>query len=267
MIHAHPARPNFAAMESLAEQADDSEESDDSESEADVALPSASGMSMSSVHLPNPPALAVSRNSSGEFISRSGTATPRSQPATPGAHVQKRLLSFLAELSTEIQDGALGEKLFDGTPDRERMNTSQRHWETLKSLFPLKRDTMSRLRADAEKFTYNPKFTNDMGYPTNQSINSSEFSRLFENINLNNIGSPYNLEEMGCIRNTRDYEREILDQVAVATGARPDEVTGYITHGGTEAALYGLWNGRQRLEIASGKLPVLYYSAECHYSR
>merc|ERR1719433_482098 len=195
------------------------------------------------------------------------SAKSMSREATPGAHVQKRLLGFLAELSSEIQDGSLGEKLFDGTVDRERMNTSQRHWETLKSLFPLKRETMSRLRSDAEKFTYNPKFTNDFGYPTNQSINSSEFSRLFENINLNNIGSPYNLEEMGCIRNTRNYEREILDQVAVATGAHPDEVTGYITHGGTEGSLYGLWNGRQRLEIASGGvLPVLYYSAECHYS-
>lgn len=234
---------------------------EDSEDESDVGSGLGSVMSMSQ------PLSPVRTTSSGSFSSRSATNTSSSsKEATPGVHVQKRLLSFLAELSTEIKDGSLSEKLFDGTPERERMNSSQLHWETLKSLFPLKRNTMARLRSDAEKFTYNPKFTNDMGYPTNQSINSSEFSRLFENINLNNIGSAYNLEEMGCVRNTRDYEREVLDQVAVATGAHPDEVTGYITHGGTEAALYGLWNGRQRLEIASGTLPVLYYSAECHYS-
>lgn len=248
---------------------------ENSEDDSDFGTVPGSVMSLSpsgpatSVKLPSPPPL-VPRTSSGGFSSRSATITPRGgsvPPPTPGAQVQKRLLSFLAELSTEIQDGSLSEKLFDGTPERERMNTSQLHWETLKNLFPLKRNTMSRLRSDAEKFTYNPKYTNDMGYPTNASINSSEFSRLFENINLNNIGSPYHLEEMGCIRNTRNYEREILDQIAVATGAHPDEVTGYITHGGTEAALYGLWNGRQRLEIASGGvLPVLYYSAECHYS-
>merc|ERR1719326_678114 len=181
----------------------------------------------------------------------------------------EKVLEFLEEVSRELQmadDRGV-------SPAPIPMNEHEKHWEELKDRFPLPAGAMDRLQETADKFANDPKYTNDLGYPTNQSIQSSEWSELFDKINLNNIGSPYNLEEMGCIRNTREYEREILDMVAEATGIHANAVTGYITHGGTEAALYGIWNAQQRLDGGVGTprgsvcfSPVMFYSAESHYS-
>jgi histidine decarboxylase len=77
---------------------------------------------------------------------------------------------------------------------------------------------------------------------------------------LNNLGDPF--AEHGTFRlATRAIEREVIAWFAELTHAPADGCWGYVTSGGTEGNLYGLYVARELLPDG-----LVYYSEATHYS-
>ena len=97
-----------------------------------------------------------------------------------------------------------------------------------------------------------------IGIPINLKLEYQELSNLF-GLFLNNIGDPF-------IERTRDlssrkFEQKVLSFFTSLYNLREEEAWGYVTAGGTEGNMYGLWMGRERYPDG-----VLFYSEESHYS-
>lgn len=96
-----------------------------------------------------------------------------------------------------------------------------------------------------------------LGYPCNLSFDYSELFP-FLNYSLNNIGDPFGSSNYRM--NTRELEQEVLDFFADLTEIPTDQYWGYVTSGGSEGTLYGVYLGREKL-----KNPIFYYSEHAHY--
>ena len=106
------------------------------------------------------------------------------------------------------------------------------------------------------------------GYPFDQETNLTGFYEwLLEtglcNTTLISVGSPY--KEAWDMLHVDEFEREVIDFIAGTFGFR-DNHWGVVTNGGTDGNLHGLYFGRKTLEAQSDKPPILYVSAEAHYS-
>ncbi|MFC0033679.1 histidine decarboxylase [Micromonospora chaiyaphumensis] len=97
-----------------------------------------------------------------------------------------------------------------------------------------------------------------VGFPVATDIDYSPLAPLFGSL-LNNIGDPWT--DPAGANHTKRYEREVLDWFADLFQAPADDRWGYVTSGGTEGNLYGLYLARARLPRA-----LVYHSAEAHYS-
>ncbi len=97
-----------------------------------------------------------------------------------------------------------------------------------------------------------------IGYPCNQLFDYREL-HPFLNYNMNNVGDPYAETNFGP--NTHDIEREVLETYAELTKAPKDNHWGYVTNGGTEGNLYGLYLARELHPKG-----IVYYSEDTHYS-
>ncbi|MEM7230746.1 MAG: histidine decarboxylase [Planctomycetota bacterium] len=97
-----------------------------------------------------------------------------------------------------------------------------------------------------------------IGYPCNSVFDYSELYRFLE-FPLNNVGDPF--ADSTYRVNTRDFEREVLSFFADLYRAPQDDYWGYMTSGGTEGNLYGLYLAREL--IPDG---IVYYSEDTHYS-
>ncbi|MCP3965774.1 MAG: histidine decarboxylase [Lentisphaerae bacterium] len=97
-----------------------------------------------------------------------------------------------------------------------------------------------------------------IGYPCNFAFDYSELLPFFS-YSFNNLGDPFNSSNYRL--NTLDYEREVIDFFADLTDMPVDERWGYVTNGGTEGNLYGLFLARETLPEA-----IVYYSEDTHYS-
>ncbi|SMM99506.1 histidine decarboxylase [uncultured Candidatus Thioglobus sp.] len=97
-----------------------------------------------------------------------------------------------------------------------------------------------------------------MGYPCSETYNYSELFPLFS-YSINNIGDPYLPSNYHL--NTHHFEQEVLDYFKNITHAT-QKTWGYITSGGTEGNLYGLYAAREAL----GDEAIVYYSEDSHYS-
>lgn len=97
-----------------------------------------------------------------------------------------------------------------------------------------------------------------IGYPCTGCFDYSELFR-FLSFPINNVGDPFN----PCTYHlhSRAFEREVLDWFAELMHAPADEWWGYVTNGGTEGNLYGLYLARE-LHPAG----MVYYSQDTHYS-
>lgn len=109
-----------------------------------------------------------------------------------------------------------------------------------------------------------------LGYQANQAIDYSALA-AFLRYSPNNIGDPYIDSNYGV--HSRVMEREVLDFVARLFHIDDRKYWGYVTTGGTEANIYGLYIGRNYLESlrvragASGHpQPRAYFSQDTHYS-
>jgi len=97
-----------------------------------------------------------------------------------------------------------------------------------------------------------------LGYPAAFDIRY-ETLIPFLSYGLNNVGDPF---IDGSYRlNTHAFEREVLEFFARMTRAPQDQWWGYVTNGGTEGNLYGMYLARELYPDG-----IVYFSQDSHYS-
>jgi len=97
-----------------------------------------------------------------------------------------------------------------------------------------------------------------VGYPCNEDFDFSELLRFFE-FAVNNVGDPFGGSNIPL--NTHDFEREVLAEFAEFAHAPKDGWWGYVTSGGTEGNMYGLYVARELFPEG-----ICYFSEDTHYS-
>ena len=98
-----------------------------------------------------------------------------------------------------------------------------------------------------------------IGYPTNNHIVHKDLFAQFLDIHANNIGDPF--VNSSFLMNTHDFEREALLFFADLYKIPRNDFWGYVTSGGTEGNLYGLFLARELYPEG-----ILYFSEDTHYS-
>ena len=97
-----------------------------------------------------------------------------------------------------------------------------------------------------------------LGYPLAKDFNYNEFAP-FLNLCINNVGDPESPSTLQI--DTKQTELEVISFFAELLSSSLNDVWGYVTNGGTEGNLYGLYLARE-----SFNRPVVYYSESTHYS-
>ena len=97
-----------------------------------------------------------------------------------------------------------------------------------------------------------------LGYPVNLSYDYDGLYHFFA-FTLNNVGDPFT--EAIYEINTRGFEREVVSFFAQLYHAPEDAWWGYVTNGGTEGNMYGLYLAREALPDG-----IVYFSHDTHYS-
>lgn len=97
-----------------------------------------------------------------------------------------------------------------------------------------------------------------VGYPCNERF---DYSELFPFLaySINNVGDPF--ASSNYRQNTHVFERELILELARLFHAEPESTWGYVTSGGTEGNLYGLYLARELYPKG-----IVYYSEDTHYS-
>ena len=98
---------------------------------------------------------------------------------------------------------------------------------------------------------------NLLGYPCSAEFDYSPLYR-FLRFPMNNVGDPFIPSNYQL--NTHDFEREVLADFATLTAA-PADHWGYVTNGGTEGNMYGIFLARELFPEG-----LVYYSEDTHYS-
>jgi histidine decarboxylase len=97
-----------------------------------------------------------------------------------------------------------------------------------------------------------------LGYPSAKDFDYNALEQ-FLRFPINNVGDPF---ADGTYRvETREFEREVVEFFAGIYRAPKDDWWGYVTNGGTEGNLYGLYLARELLPTG-----MVYYSEQTHYS-
>ena len=96
------------------------------------------------------------------------------------------------------------------------------------------------------------------GYPVNQDFDYSSLYPLLA-FAANNVGDPFGFSRYQS--NTHETEREVVRTMSELVRLPPDDAWGYVTAGGTEGNMYGIYVGREML-----REPVAYFSQDTHYS-
>ncbi|MEJ2534530.1 MAG: histidine decarboxylase [Gammaproteobacteria bacterium] len=98
----------------------------------------------------------------------------------------------------------------------------------------------------------------ELGYPSAFDIDYRPLEP-FLGFSLNNVGDPF---RTGSYRlNSHEFEREVLEFFASLTHAPEDGWWGYVTNGGTEGNLYGMYLARELYPDG-----IVYFSRDSHYS-
>lgn len=97
-----------------------------------------------------------------------------------------------------------------------------------------------------------------VGFPGNQNFDYTPLLPFFE-YSLNNLGDPFHNSIYRS--NTHDVEREVIANFARLTRIEPEQAWGYVTSGGTEGNMYGLYLARERFPNG-----MFYFSEDTHYS-
>ncbi len=97
-----------------------------------------------------------------------------------------------------------------------------------------------------------------LGYPVSKDF---DYSELYEFLKypINNLGDPF--ESSTYKVQTHEIEREVVTFFAKLFRANQNDYWGYVTNGGSESNLYGLYIAREMFPKA-----MVYYSESTHYS-
>ncbi len=98
----------------------------------------------------------------------------------------------------------------------------------------------------------------NVGYPCTQVFDYSEIFPLLQ-FAANNVGDPFAGSNYRL--NTHEFEREVVAEFARLTQAPEDGWWGYVTAGGTEGNMYGLYVARELFPEG-----ICYFSEDTHYS-
>ncbi|XSG83825.1 MAG: histidine decarboxylase [Methylohalobius sp. ZOD2] len=117
-------------------------------------------------------------------------------------------------------------------------------------------NVQARLEALTEQFSRGVE--QFLGYPCNARF---DYRPLYPFLSypLNNAGDPF-IDTHNRL-NTHDIERQVVYFFAELFHARREAIWGYVTGGGTEGNLYGLFLGREQYPEG-----IVYYSEDSHYS-
>jgi len=113
-------------------------------------------------------------------------------------------------------------------------------------------------RLDALKNELDTFMEESMGYPVAFDFDYQQLAPFLD-YSLNNIGDPFLSPTYRL--HTHEFEREVLGYYAELTRAPKDQWWGYITNGGTEGNLYGLYLARELHPNC-----IVYFSQDSHYS-
>ncbi len=108
---------------------------------------------------------------------------------------------------------------------------------------------MAKLEQDSASF---------LGYPAARDFDFSIF-KDYLHYPINNIGDPF-IDATFKVT-SHEFEREVLEDVAQLMRAPKDDWWGYVTNGGTEGNLYGLYLARELHPKG-----IVYFSQSSHYS-
>jgi len=97
-----------------------------------------------------------------------------------------------------------------------------------------------------------------LGYPSAKDFDFMELERFLQ-FPVNNVGDPF--ADATYRVETRAFEREVVEYFAKELRAPQDDWWGYVTNGGTEGNLYGLYLARELYPNG-----IVYYSEQTHYS-
>lgn len=119
-------------------------------------------------------------------------------------------------------------------------------------------DSQDQQRLDHYIGQVEERSKNFIGYPIAVDFDYSALMPLFK-YPLNNVGDP--MVESTYDLNSRSLEKEVIEYFSQLFRGRPGELWGYVTNGGSEGNLYGLY-------LARGLYPrgMVYYSESTHYS-
>lgn len=120
----------------------------------------------------------------------------------------------------------------------------------------LTQESKNRLAALEELFR--EASAHAMGYPVNLAFDYTEILP-FLNYNANNVGDPFHGTNYRI--NSHDFERDVIARFAGLMRLNPDDAWGYVTTGGTEGNMYGLYMARELHPNG-----VVYFSQDTHYS-
>lgn len=97
-----------------------------------------------------------------------------------------------------------------------------------------------------------------LGYPLAKDFSYSQFAPFLD-VCINNVGDPEASSTLSI--DTKELEQGCIEFFAEMLSTSIDNVWGYVTNGGTEGNLYGLYLARECFPEA-----VVYYSESTHYS-
>ena len=124
------------------------------------------------------------------------------------------------------------------------------------SMPPLPAAAVERLRVfQAHIESLSPSL---VGYPCSQDYDYPEVMPFLK-FAMNNIGDPFS--DSYFRENTYEFEREVIGFFQKHLRAAEGETWGYMTAGGTEGNLYGLYLAREMFPTG-----VIYFSEHTHYS-
>jgi len=118
---------------------------------------------------------------------------------------------------------------------------------------PLIKAHLDALKRDFEELS-----RRQVGYPCNQSFDYSDLTPFLE-YTLNNVGDPFH--DSNFRSNTHEIEREVIARFASLMRLEQEQAWGYVTSGGTEGNMYGIYMGRELFPDG-----MVYFSQDTHYS-
>ena len=108
-----------------------------------------------------------------------------------------------------------------------------------------------------------------IGYPVCQSPNMTGFGEWYTktglcDIAINNVGNPSDGDQF--IISSTEIEQKVIHTFAPWYGVPKGQEWGFVTNGGTDGNMHGIYFGANILKKETGMLPIVYVSKEAHYS-